>query len=63
MSLHEIWEAAASSPFEPTVGKDTQAYLGLVLLLTGIVLAGLFGLNRSLVAVPVYGIPASLCFG
>jgi hypothetical protein len=63
MSLHEIWDAAASSPFQPSVGKDSQAFVGLFLLLTGLVLAGLFGLNRSLTAVPLYGIPASLCFG
>lgn len=63
MSLHEVWDAAASSPFQPTVGKDSQAFVGLVLLLTGLVLTGLFGLNRSLTAVPLYGIPASLCFG
>ena len=63
MSLHELWEAAASSPFEPSIAKDSQIYIGFPLLLTGLVLAGLFGLNRSLTAVPLYAIPASLCFG
>lgn len=63
MSLHEIWDAAASSPLEPSIAKDNQLYAGLVLLLIGLVLTGLFGLNRSVSAVPLYGIPASLCFG
>ncbi|KAK6387270.1 checkpoint clamp complex protein Rad1 [Exophiala oligosperma] len=33
MSLHEVWQAAASSPFQPSVGKDSQLPLGLLLLL------------------------------
>jgi cell cycle checkpoint protein len=35
MSLHEVWEAAASSPFEPSVGKDSQLNIGFALLLIG----------------------------
>lgn len=35
MSLYEVWQAAASSPFQPTVGKDSQLTLGLLLLLIG----------------------------
>jgi hypothetical protein len=30
--LLDVWEAAASHPFQPTVGKDTQFTLGFVLL-------------------------------
>lgn len=63
MSLHEVWQAAASSPFEPSVGKDSQLYVGFILLLIGLVFTGLFGLNRSLIAIPAFGIPASLAFG
>jgi hypothetical protein len=63
MSLQQIWEAAASSPFEPSIAKDSQLYIGFLLLITGLFLAGLFGLNRSLLSLSVYGIPASLCFG
>lgn len=63
MSLHEIWEAAARSPFEPSISKENQLYTGFILLLIGLVLTGLFGLNRSLTSLPLYGIPASLCFG
>ncbi|KAI1609356.1 hypothetical protein EDD37DRAFT_653680 [Exophiala viscosa] len=63
MSLYEVWQAAASSPFQPTVGKDSQLILGLSLLLIGFVLTGLFGLNRSALSVPLFGIPASLAFG
>jgi hypothetical protein len=35
MSLHEVWKAAASSPFEPSVGKSSQLYVGFILLLLG----------------------------
>jgi hypothetical protein len=45
MSLHEVWQAAASSPFEPSVGEDSQLYVGFILLLIGLVFTGLFGLS------------------
>ena len=35
MSLHEVWQAAASSPFQPSVSKDSQIAVGLLLLLVG----------------------------
>jgi hypothetical protein len=63
MSLSEVWQAAASSPFQPTLAKDSQVTFGFGLLLTGFVLSILFGLNRSFAAITLYGIPASLCFG
>ena len=63
MSLHEVWEAAAGNPFQPSVSKDYQFTLGFSLLLAGVVLTILFGLNRSIVSLPLYGIPASLAFG
>ncbi|EXJ83570.1 hypothetical protein A1O1_07193 [Capronia coronata CBS 617.96] len=62
MSLYEVWQAAASSPFQPAVGKDSQLTVGLSLLLVGLILTGLFGLNRSPVSIPLFGIPASLAF-
>lgn len=62
MSLREVWEAAAGSPFTPTVSKDYQLTLGFTLLLTAVVLTVLFGLNRSFLSLPLYGIPASLAF-
>lgn len=63
MSLYEIWEAAASSPFNPSVSKDNQLNIGFILLIIGVLFTGLFGLNRSLPSVALYGIPASLAFG
>ena len=30
--LADVWEAAAASPFQPTIGKDTQFTLGFALL-------------------------------
>ena len=96
MSLYEVWQAAASSPFEPSVGKDSQLYVGFILLLigtalslldarailmpfAGLFLTVLFGLSmsrssspslslltpsdRSPIAIPAFGIPASLAFG
>lgn len=62
MSLHEVWEAAAGSPFSPTVSKDYQLTIGFTLLITGVFLTILFGLNRSFISLPLYGIPASLAF-
>ncbi|CAM1504727.1 Fc.00g023180.m01.CDS01 [Cosmosporella sp. VM-42] len=59
-SLHEVWQAAAGSPFFPVVQKDSQFWVGFLLLLLGLILTGVFGLNRSLVNVPVLGVPASL---
>ncbi|KAE8834141.1 hypothetical protein HRS9122_08221 [Pyrenophora teres f. teres] len=61
--LQDVWEAAASSPFTPTIGKDTQFTVGFVLLATSLVLTTIFGLNRSIVSLPVLGVPASLAFG
>ncbi|KAM5384469.1 hypothetical protein ACJZ2D_001505 [Fusarium nematophilum] len=59
-SLHEVWQAAAGSPFFPTVNKGSQFWVAFFLLLLGLSLTGVFALNRSLVNVPVLGIPASL---
>ncbi|EUC31499.1 hypothetical protein COCVIDRAFT_94681 [Bipolaris victoriae FI3] len=61
--LLDVWEAAASQPFHPTIGKDTQFTVGFVLLAASLVLTTIFGLNRSLVNLPILGVPASLAFG
>jgi hypothetical protein len=44
-SLHEVWQAAASSPFVPTVGKDNQFFVGFALLILGLGLGGAFTLS------------------
>ena len=62
MSLNEIWEAAAGSPFTPAVSKNYQLTVGFSLLLASVLLTILFGLNRSLISLPLYGIPASFAF-
>jgi cell cycle checkpoint protein len=62
MSLNEVWEAAAGSPFTPAISKDSQLPIGFTLLLAAVVLTVLFGLNRSFISLPLYGIPASLAF-
>ncbi|KAF2493594.1 hypothetical protein BU16DRAFT_465134 [Lophium mytilinum] len=61
--LHDIWEAASASPYQPAVSKDSQFVVGAVLLFTAFILTGVFGLNRSIVTLPVLGVPASLAFG
>ncbi|CAG9988430.1 unnamed protein product [Clonostachys byssicola] len=58
-SLHEVWQAAAGSPFLPTIGKESQFTVGFLLLLIGVALTGYFALNRSLLNVPLLGVPAS----
>lgn len=63
MSLNEVWEGAAGSPFYPLVPKERQFLVGFTLLLIAIVLTGLFGLNRSFKNIPLLGVPASLAFG
>ncbi|KAI0873827.1 hypothetical protein GGS24DRAFT_501412 [Hypoxylon argillaceum] len=59
-SLHEIWHTASGSAFEPAVGKGNQFLVGFVLLLLGLGLTGGFAFNRSLVNLPIYGVPAGL---
>ncbi|OCL11902.1 hypothetical protein AOQ84DRAFT_286275 [Glonium stellatum] len=61
--LLDIWEAASASPYQPTVAKSSQFAVGFVLLLLAFILTGVFGLNRSLVNLPLLGVPASLAFG
>lgn len=63
MSLYEVWEAAASSPFNPSLSKDNQLTVGFTLLLIGVIFTGLFGLSRSLPSIALFGLPASLAFG
>ncbi|KAK0657605.1 hypothetical protein B0T16DRAFT_453045 [Cercophora newfieldiana] len=59
-ALHEVWQAASGRPFVPTIGKDSHFLIGFSLLILGIGLSGAFVINRSLVNVPVLGLPASL---
>ncbi|KAF2720428.1 hypothetical protein K431DRAFT_339353 [Polychaeton citri CBS 116435] len=61
--LLALWDASANAPFAPTVGKDSQFFVGFTLLLFALMLTSLFGLNRSIKTLPLYGIPASLAFG
>lgn len=63
MSLHEVWESASGNPFYPAVSKDSQFTVGFGLLVLAFILTGLFGLNRSVLSIFSFGIPASLAFG
>ncbi|KIW70208.1 hypothetical protein PV04_02499 [Phialophora macrospora] len=63
MSLYEVWQSAAGNPFQPTVGKESQLFVGLSLLLIGVIFTGLFALNKSPLSLPIFGVPASLAFG
>jgi len=62
-NLLDVWEAAKADPFYPAVSKSSQFFIGAVLLAIAFILSGLFALNRSIVTLPVFGIPASLAFG
>jgi hypothetical protein len=44
-SLHEVWESAVGNPFVPTIGKNSQFFVGISLLVIGVLLSGLFGLS------------------
>lgn len=58
-TLAQQWDAPGS-PFLPTVGKGTQFLVGFTLLFLGLALTGGFTLNRSLINIPLIGLPASL---
>ena len=45
--LRDIWEASASQPFQPSIGKDSQFTIGFALLLISLIFTGLFGLSMS----------------
>ena len=45
-SLHEVWQAAAGSPFLPTIGKGSQFLVGFVLLLMGLAITAFFALSK-----------------
>jgi hypothetical protein len=47
-SLHEVWQAAAGSPFLPAVGKGSQFLVGFVLLLLGVAITAFFALSKLL---------------
>jgi uncharacterized membrane protein (DUF485 family) len=59
-SLHDVWVAAESSPFRPSIAKDSQFTIGFGLLLLGLAFSGVFALSPSALNVPVIGVPASL---
>lgn len=59
-SLHQVWQAAAGSPFVPVIAKESQFTVAFLLLSLGIAITGVFALNRSLVSVVALGVPASL---
>ncbi|OCK76723.1 hypothetical protein K432DRAFT_407924 [Lepidopterella palustris CBS 459.81] len=61
--LNDIWEAASATPYHPTIAKSAQFTAGFTLLIFAFILTGIFGLNRSIVNLPLLGIPASLAFG
>jgi hypothetical protein len=43
--LHDVWEVAAASPYQPSVSKDSQFAVGAGLLFTAFILTGIFGLS------------------
>ncbi|KAF2401903.1 hypothetical protein EJ06DRAFT_555524 [Trichodelitschia bisporula] len=55
--------AVGDQPYEPFVSKNNQFIVAFVLLLISLTLSGVFALNRSLISLPVVGVPASLAFG
>ncbi|KAI0998590.1 hypothetical protein K3495_g9607 [Podosphaera aphanis] len=59
-SLHQVWQNAVGNPFTPTIGKDSQFFVGFFLLVVGFLLTGLFSLNRSTLNIFLIGVPASL---
>ncbi|KAK1835498.1 repair protein Rad1/Rec1/Rad17-domain-containing protein [Podospora conica] len=62
-SLHEVWQAASSQPFLPTVGKNSQFLVGFTLLVGGLLLSAIFAIQRSFSNLAVIGVPAALALG
>jgi hypothetical protein len=48
-SLHQVWDSAVGNPFEPTIGKGGQFFVGITLLIIGILLSGFFGLSNAFI--------------
>lgn len=46
-SLHEVWQAAAGSPFYPVISKGSQFWVGFLLSILGISLTGVFALSKN----------------
>ena len=59
-SLLSEWKNAVGNSFVPFIGKENHFTVGFSLLVAGIILSGLFGLNRSALNIPLICIPASL---
>lgn len=47
-SLHEVWQAAAGSPFLPAISKSSQFWVAFILLLLGFSATGVFALSMLL---------------
>ncbi|KAI9806479.1 MAG: hypothetical protein M1833_003666 [Piccolia ochrophora] len=62
-ALNQLWAADTTSPFEPALSKDRHFVVGFTLLFLAFLLTAFFSLNRSIINVPIIGIPASLAFG
>jgi cell cycle checkpoint protein len=45
-SLHQVWQAAAGSPFLPVVGKESQFTIAFILLTLSIAITGVFALSK-----------------
>jgi hypothetical protein len=60
-SLHEVWQAAAGSPFLPTVGKGSQFFVAFVLLMLGLSITGVFALSESTGSSIEKYLPANIC--
>lgn len=45
-SLHQVWQAAAGSPFLPAVGKESQFIIAFVLLTLSLAITGVFALSK-----------------
>lgn len=49
-SLHQVWQAAAGSPFVPAIGKESQFTIAFVLLTLSLAITGVFALSKFLEA-------------
>jgi cell cycle checkpoint protein len=45
-SLHQVWQAAAGSPFLPAVGKESHFILASILFSLSLAATGVFALSK-----------------
>jgi uncharacterized BrkB/YihY/UPF0761 family membrane protein len=52
--FRQIWDAASSHPFSPSISKDAQFSIAITLFLVATILSGVFALSMSILLLQQY---------